>query len=323
MDKKQPSSGLTFFIFGIVGALLLLLIISLVITTKAVDNLSENGFVLTTAKVLNLPAAKINGLKVTYADYIGDLQTLRKFYEEPPAGVVKPTDEQVSDQVISRLVANRLITKLARDYDAKVASQDMEDFKTNLLAQFDNEEAAREELQKRYGWNLEKYMENVVRPILLEQKLQEAFSSSESEELSEYGEEEIKASHILFMVGEEDDEAEVKAQAQEVLEQIKAGEDFATLAAEYGSDSTKDEGGSLGWFGKGQMVPEFEAAVFVLESGQLGEELVQTQFGYHIVKVDDKRTTKNFFAYMDNMFKEAVIEILIPIHNPFENLKTE
>jgi len=323
MDKKSGISGLTFFIFGIVGALLLLLIISLVITVKAVNNLSENSFVLKTAQVLNLPAAKVNDLKISYTDYIDDIQTLRKFYEEPPEGVTKPTDEQVSDQVISRLVANRLIAKLADEYKVKVMDEDLAEFKTNLLTQFENEAVAREELETRYGWSLEKYMEKVVRPILLEQKLQETFASSTDESLSQYGEEEISARHILFIVGEGDDEEAVIAKAQGVLDEIKAGADFAEKAKEFGSDSTAEEGGDLGWFGKGQMVPEFEEAVFALEPGQLGEELVKTQFGYHIVKVDDKRMAKNFFVYMDDMFKKAKIKILIPIHNPFENLLVE
>lgn len=320
MDKKTAPSGLTFFIFGLVGALLLLLLVGLVITRQAVNKLSEQPFVLTAAGILNLPAAKINGLKVGYVDYIDDLQTLRKFYSDPPEGLVTPTAEQISDQVISRLVANRLIEKIARDYKVTVTADDLSEFKTNLLAQFGDEAATREELQARYGWTLEKYLQKVVTPIILEQKMQSVFAESADEGLSQYNEEEVRARHILFMVEEGDDESAVKSRAEEVLQRIKAGEDFAVLAQEFGSDSTKDEGGDLGWFGRGMMVPEFEEAVFALESGQLADEPVRTQFGFHLVKLDEKRTAKNFFAFMDDQFKNAEIKLLIPINNPFENL---
>jgi len=92
------------------------------------------------------------------------------------------------------------------------------------------------------------------------------------------------------------------------------------MAAKYGSDGTKDVGGDLGWFGKGMMVPEFEEAVFALEPGQLRDELVETSFGYHIVKVEDKRYVRDFVTFMDNQIKDADIDILINIHNPFESL---
>lgn len=88
---------------------------------------------------------------------------------------------------------------------------------------------------------------------------------------------------------EMDTDKKQRAQAEEVLKRLRAGEDFAKLAQEFGTDGTKDKGGDLGWFGRGQMVPEFEKAAFALQAGELSD-IVQTPYGFHIIKVEERKT---------------------------------
>ncbi len=105
--------------------------------------------------------------------------------------------------------------------------------------------------------------------------------------------EQVRASHILFKTEGKDD-AVVKAKAEDVLKQAKSGADFAELAKKYSDDeSSAKNGGDLDYFSKGRMVPEFDQVAFTLEPGQISD-LVKSQFGYHIIKVVDKKpaTTK-------------------------------
>ncbi len=100
--------------------------------------------------------------------------------------------------------------------------------------------------------------------------------------------EQIRASHILFSTTGKD-EATVRAKAEDVLKQAKAGADFAALARKYSDDTaTAKLGGDLDYFARGKMVPEFDQAAFALKVGQISD-LVKTQYGFHIIKVTDRK----------------------------------
>lgn len=105
-----------------------------------------------------------------------------------------------------------------------------------------------------------------------------------------------KASHILFKGTDDTDEskAEARKQAQTVLNQIKNGADFEQMAMDHGTDGTAPRGGDLGWFKSGAMVAPFEEAVFAADEPGLLPNLVETDFGYHIIKVTGVKTNKAF-----------------------------
>ena len=100
--------------------------------------------------------------------------------------------------------------------------------------------------------------------------------------------EQIRASHILLKTEGKDDTT-VKAAAEKILVEARApNADFAELAKKYSEDTSKDQGGDLDYFGRGQMVPEFDEPSFTLPIGQVSD-LIKTQYGYHIIKVTDKK----------------------------------
>ncbi len=103
----------------------------------------------------------------------------------------------------------------------------------------------------------------------------------------------LKASHILFRI--DADKEAAKKQANEILAKLKAGASFEEMARLHGTDGTKDRGGDLGWFSNnGQMVKQFEDACFKFNGKGLLPGLVETQFGYHIIKITEAKTNKKY-----------------------------
>jgi peptidyl-prolyl cis-trans isomerase C len=92
--------------------------------------------------------------------------------------------------------------------------------------------------------------------------------------------EEVRARHILVKTEDE---------AKAVIKALGEGKDFAELAKEKSTDPNKSDGGDLGYFRKGQMVPEFEAAAFAMQKGEVSKAPIKTQFGWHVIQVEDKR----------------------------------
>jgi peptidyl-prolyl cis-trans isomerase C len=132
-------------------------------------------------------------------------------------------------------------------------------------------------------------LDEARRAILTQSAIQNAISSVSvnEEEIKEYYNEnkeafnegeQVSARHILV---------DSLDKAQEIIEKINDGMTFSDAARMFSSCPSKDQGGSLGYFGRGMMVPEFEDAAFTLEKGVISQP-VKTQFGYHIIIVDDK-----------------------------------
>ncbi|KJS10083.1 MAG: peptidylprolyl isomerase [Hoeflea sp. BRH_c9] len=134
-------------------------------------------------------------------------------------------------------------------------------------------------------------------------------------------EEEVSARHILVKTEEE---------AKAIITELDAGKDFAELAKEKSTGPSAGQGGDLGYFTKGRMVPEFEAVAFTLKAGEYAKEPVETQFGWHVIKLEDRRQTAapEFQAVADqvrqlvmrerygDLIKAARAEIKIDVLDP-------
>ena len=147
-------------------------------------------------------------------------------------------------------------------------------------------------------------MSNMKKSMLQQYNIRKMFNGIEisEEEIKEFYEknkekfktnEMVSASHILI---------DTEEKAKEILEEVKAGMAFEEAAAKYSSCPSKQNGGSLGQFGKGQMVKEFEDAAFSMEIGEISEP-VKTQFGYHIIKLTEHTPAKN--SELEEVYQEV------------------
>jgi peptidyl-prolyl cis-trans isomerase C len=209
--------------------------------------------------------AKVNGAEIRQSD-------LAFAEEDVGQSVPAGTPESRRDWLINYVSDMLLLAKAAE----QIKLQDTPEFKKRLA--FARNKALMDTVLKSTG-------KAAVTDEAMHRVYEDALKQMTQEQ-------EVHARHILFRVpdpGDEKASKEAEAKAKAALDRVRKGEDFAKLAAELTEDPAgRDEGGDLGYFGREQMLPEFADAAFKLDKGQISDP-VRTQFGWHIVKLEDKR----------------------------------
>ncbi|MEA1007319.1 peptidylprolyl isomerase [Bacillus velezensis] len=188
--------------------------------------------------------------------------------------------------VLTQLVQEKVLAKKYKVTDKEIDTK-LKEYKTQLGDQYSA-------LKQQYG---EDYLKDQVKYELLAQKAAKdniKVTDSDTKEYYDGLKGKIRASHILVAD---------KKTADEVEKKLKKGEKFETLAKEYSTDTSKDNGGDLGWFDKKSMDETFSKAAFGLKVGQVSDP-VKTKFGYHIIKKTEER------GKYDDMKKELKEEVL-------------
>ncbi|RHW36609.1 foldase [Lysinibacillus yapensis] len=220
------------------------------------------------SSVLALAACSNSGEEVVVSTSYGDI-TKDEFYEDIKSLAGNALLEQV---VIEQILEN--------NYEVTDEEVD-EQFKTVKDQYGESFDAVLE----ANGLSEEAFKENVRFSLLQEKAVKDVeVTDEEIEKYYNQAKYELNARHILVP----DEET-----ARTVYEKLKAGEDFAAMAKEYSTDGSAAQGGELGWFTVGKMVPEFNDAAYALEIDEISEP-VQSEFGYHIIQVTDKREVKDY-----------------------------
>ena len=197
-------------------------------------------------------AAVVNGEEITVAE-------VKKGYDENPQIKAKVPFDEFYGQSLDIYVNGKLI------YQAAV-----EDGVMDTQAYKDQLKTAQEDVARKV------YLEKRVKAEITDADINKAYNEYKSKFKPQ---KEVKARHILVSS---------EAQAKDIIAQLKKGAKFNDLGKKYSKDNSVD----LGYFTKEMMVPEFGNAAFAMKKGQISKTPVKTQFGYHIIAVDDTRTTK-------------------------------
>jgi peptidyl-prolyl cis-trans isomerase C len=207
------------------------------------------------AQDANPVLAKVNGAEIRASDV-----ALAEEELGPSLAQMDPATKK--ENVLSFLIDMKIVSKEAED--KKIADRD--DFKTRLAF-------ARSRL----------LMDNLLavegKAATTDENMKKVYEDA-AKQIS--GEQEVHARHILV---------ETEDQAKKIADELKKGADFAELAKKESKDPGASDGGDLGFFTKDQMVPEFSTVAFALEPGKISDP-VKSQFGWHVIKVEEKRTRK-------------------------------
>lgn len=235
----------------------------------------------------------------TVGDTVIDKEAL---YEE----MVRTSGEETLELMINE----EIIRQEAESADVAVSTEEVEEELAVYEEDYGSEEALEQALSTS-GMTLDDFEQEIEKYTLVEKIIGPDIEVTE-EEIETYFEnnkdkyeqqEEVEASHILV---------ESEEEAEEVQEKLADGEAFADLAAEYSTDTSNAEnGGELGFFGKGAMVEAFEEEAFSMEIDEISDP-VETEFGFHIIQVTDKKEAaeasldENKEDIRDQLFNEAV-----------------
>lgn len=248
--------------------------------------------------------AEVNGKAITLAE----LKRAKKIMLANKPGLQVPPllQKDFETQALNQLISSELLFQASRNLEMKDLDAQARDRLALVKKGFADQKAFEQELQK-IGMDEKMLLESTRRDLAIASFVNTTIAPGvkvEEEEIRKFYDEnpdkfqlseQVRASHILIGVDAKAGAGERKEalqKAEKLRRQLAEGGDFATLARESSTCPSGRLGGDLGFFGKGKMVPPFEKAAFGLEPGALSE-VVETQFGYHIIKVVERKPPEN------------------------------
>ena len=254
----------------------------------------------------NFVVAKVDDILITSVQVENELNTLMAQYQlMVPKEQLEAMRPNMEKQAVENLINKELLLREAESRNIQVSSEDIDKQLNSIVSRFPSEEVFDQQITKM-GTSKEKLVENIEQQLKISSLLKSSMTSLKAitdddvkvfyqENKDKFKEpEQVHAKHILFKINASDpsDVKDKKRKDLEVLRnKIKNGEDFSGMAKEYSEGPTNVKGGDLGYFGRGQMVKPFDEVAFGLKDGGLSD-IVETQFGYHLIKVIDHKEAR-------------------------------
>ncbi len=211
---------------------------------------------------IHAPAALVGGSMISWNDIKTDSDALSLYLSNSGA----PESEYTGDVFRTRILHRQMLTlaaeKMAADLGITISEEVLNKELDEINAASGGKEKVEADIKKNFGWSIEQYRDRVVRSMLVLQELQKK------------------------LLADETFTAPAKTAAEAALAEVKGGKDFAAVAKEVSQDSSAGTGGDLGFMKPGQTVPEFDKVMFAMKRGEVSD-LVRTEFGYHIIKVEE------------------------------------
>ncbi len=248
-------------------------------------------------------AITVNGSDIMEAEVDARVKPrLDRIARQMDPNVAEQYKKRIRGQVLEGMIVERLLDEQVKKADITITDNDINDRISEITAQQGMSMDAFKSLLQMQGQDFEQFKQQMKQGMAYEKFMDQqvgAVEVNDAEALAFYEEnkadfntpEEVAASHILIKVAPSatpEEKAAAKEKAEKLLKQVKEGGDFATLAKESSDCPSKAKGGDLGFFERGTMVKEFADAAFAMQPGQVSD-VVETQFGYHIIKVTDRK----------------------------------
>ena len=242
--------------------------------------------------------ARVEGEEVTKSDLE---QMIAQMEQNAGQQVPKEQRDEVYRNALDQLITVKLLTREVNSRGIEADGKAVDEQMQKIRSQFPSEDEYKKALASR-GVTPEKLRANIETESRVNKMMEKEAASVApvtEADIREFYEknpdrfkqpETVRASHVLirFPPGDEAAGKQARVAIQAVHKQAKAGKDFAELAKKHSQDGSAQRGGDLGFFPKDQMVPEFADTAFALKPGQISD-IVQTTYGYHIIKVTDRR----------------------------------
>lgn len=298
-DAKQQNSSkvgkilkVVFVFLVIVAGLSQVVFGSMIYFAQANDKVTK-----IISKYMPFPAVYTSNGVVTVSNYYHEMDYINHFYSATDqSGVDQQT---LSEQVMLQLIENKIISEEAAKFKIRISDEEIDDVLKSIISENGGEEEVNKVLNDLYGLSQKEF-----RKLIKVQLLREKFNN---EALTK-----VKARHILVRLEEGADEAVTNAAKEKIdgyLAEIKGGLDFAEAAKKYSEDvGSNEQGGDLGYFGRGEMVEEFEKTAFDTAVGEISEPF-RTSFGWHIVKVEEKKgeIDQSFESWLSDLKGKTII----------------